>query len=138
MSSIHLPARLDALGRLKRFVRSACREEGVGEEDMLSIELICDELAANVCRHAYGGTGEGSYELEIRFEEGECIIRIVDSAPPFDPTQRKEADTSASLEEREIGGLGIHLVRRHVDRMRYRRRSGQNVVTVHRSLRNDG
>ena len=59
---------------------------------------------------------------------------ITDSGIPFDPTQKEEADISLSVEEREIGGLGIHLVRQIMDEVRYERKDDKNVLTLIKTI----
>ena len=59
---------------------------------------------------------------------------IIDTGTPFDPTKVKEADTTLSAEDRQIGGLGIHLVRQLMDEMRYSYTNGQNILTLGKKL----
>ena len=64
------------------------------------------------------------------------IFTVSDSGIPFDPTKQKEEDTSLSAEDREIGGLGIHLVRQLMDEIRYERVEGKNILTLVKKVAN--
>lgn len=134
MASIELPAVTESLHELATFVRAECESNGVEDDDRRSIELICDELAANLCMHAYAG-GQGSFAFGIEFEGETCALRFVDAGPPFDPTLLEPPDTEASIEERGIGGLGIHFVRQQSESFEYERRDDLNVVTVIKRVR---
>lgn len=134
--SLHLSTAGDAVTRAIEELRSACREHGVGERDLAALELICDELVSNVSHHAYGDE-DGPLELEIELDETRCILTLTDQGPPFDPSRRADPDVDVPLEEREIGGLGILLVREQADRMEYRRRDDQNMLRIERRLDTD-
>lgn len=92
--------------------------------------LMLDEWLTNVAMHAYGGKG-GPVSVEVQFLPPRSLQAVVrDQGPAFDPTCLPAPDVSASLDEREIGGLGVHFVRRLADRFTYRRDGDCNEVTM--------
>ena len=94
----------------------------------MPINLALEEAVSNVMLYAYPGQ---SGQVLIEFSKDKSIIfTITDSGIAFDPTQQREADTTLSLEERQIGGLGIHLVRQLMDEIYYRREDNKNVLTL--------
>ena len=94
----------------------------------MPINLALEELVANVMLYAYPGK-QG--QVLVEFAKGKDIVfTISDSGIPFDPTQAKEADISLSAEDREIGGLGIHLVRQIMDEIYYERIDNKNILTI--------
>jgi len=131
-----LTAGREGLDELAAMVQEECRRRDVSREDVLAIQLICDELASNIFRHAYGEEA-GSFELGIDFQGDRCILEFVDSGPHFDPTDREPPDTTASIVDRDIGGLGIFFVQRAAGRFEYERRGDRNVVTVTREVRRE-
>jgi len=133
MSLIRLNTDGQSIFRLVEFIREQCRRHGVGEEDINSILLMADELAANVCHYAYPG-GEGDYEVEVAFEGDLCTFRLIDWGIPFDPTQLKDPDVTASVEDRKIGGLGIFFVKKSSERFEYRRDGDRNEVVFVKRL----
>ncbi|MFW6198409.1 MAG: ATP-binding protein [Acidobacteriota bacterium] len=117
------------MGRTLERLRDACEKRGVGDADVATLELICDELISNVSRHAYGGD-DGELEVRVDLDDERCALTLTDRGPAFDPTRRRDPDVTAPLEQREIGGLGIFLVRKKAHRMEYRRRDGRNELRV--------
>ena len=133
MNLIKLKAETQSISRLVEFIQGQCERQGVGEEDVNAILLMVDELAANVCHYAYPGS-EGDYEFGIAFEAGTCVFQFTDWGIPFDPTQLRDPDTTVSVEDRKIGGLGIFFIKKSSERFAYQRDGDRNVVTVVKRL----
>ena len=110
--------------------------EGLNVPDELSmpINLALEEIVANVMLYAYPDNKSGQVMVESWRADDKICFSISDSGKPFDPTQQKEADVTLSAEEREIGGLGIHLVRQLMDEVRYERKDEKNVLLLVKSL----
>ena len=111
------------------------RRLGVLEEERLArLELALEEILVNICNHAYTGLDVAGdrrgFAVEVRSSPGRVVVEIVDSGRAFDPTSLVSPDTAAGLEERPIGGLGIHLVRTMVDGMEYRREGSRNLLNL--------
>ena len=94
------------------------------------INLALEEAVTNVIMYAYPPGTEGSMDLDAVREENGLQFTLTDSGKAFDPTAAPEADLSTSVENRPVGGLGIHLVRTIMDRVSYRRADGKNVLTM--------
>jgi len=119
------------VSRMRGFFFSVCRENGIGDETAKMLNLAIEEWVANVINYAYPKGSRGHVEMTADVEDGLLTLVIKDHGVAFDPTQYKEADTEAGLKEREIGGLGIHLVRTIMDTMDYERTAdGYNVLTL--------
>ena len=107
---------------------------GIPQELNMPINLALEEAVSNVMLYAYPNTKSGIVIVEFARttdDDGDHILfTISDSGIPFDPTQQEEADISLSAEDRAIGGLGIHLVRKLMDRITYRREDEKNVLTL--------
>lgn len=95
------------------------------------IDLAIDELFANIARYAYGPDGG---QATVRVEKQEippmAVITFIDRGIPFDPLKKKDPDTTLSAVERQVGGLGIYLVKKSMDGMAYEYKDGQNILTV--------
>ena len=99
----------------------------------MPLNLALEEAVSNVMLYAYPEqSGQVLVECTRRYREQteQMVFTISDSGIPFDPTQHAEADISLSAEEREIGGLGIHLVRQIMDEVRYAREENKNILTL--------
>ena len=90
------------------------------------MSLALDELVTNVILHGY--TDSAAHEIEVALSRvgGDVIVEMEDDAPAFDPSEGGVIDLSGDPEERQIGGLGLHFVRRAIDEMIYRRIDGRN------------
>lgn len=99
-----------------------------------SFGLMLDELLTNVAMHAYQGRG-GPVSVLLEFIAPAQLRAVLrDEGPAYDPTAAANVDVNASIEEREIGGLGVHFVRSLADQFVYRRDGQVNEVLVSRSL----
>ena len=107
-----------------------CAEHGLAEETSFQVQVAVEELVTNTISYGYDDDGEHRIELALRLEGGTLIVEIVDDGRTFDPLQAPRPDIGASLQDRAIGGLGIHLVRKTMDTVTYRRHEGRNVVTL--------
>ncbi|MDQ0391153.1 ATP-binding protein [Labrys monachus] len=95
------------------------------------LAVVCEELVANVAMHGAGGEDGATY-VEIRAEREADRLRlsVEDDGRPFDPLAAAAPDVSLALDDRDIGGLGIHFVRSLVQEIAYERREGRNCLTA--------
>ncbi len=123
------PARLENLQRFLKPVSEYARAEGFDQERIQEIELALEEALVNIFNYAYP-EGAGEVEVGCGVENDHWIIEIIDSGIPFDMTSLSDPDLTADVEERKIGGLGIFLVRKMVDEVRYQREKDRNILTL--------
>ena len=113
---------------------------GFAEENALpvdirrSISIALDELLTNSLTHGSTGRDPCSVSVEVQLDEERVTVTVTDDGMPFDPFARDAPDTTLSVEERPIGGLGIHLVGRLMDEVSYQRREDHNVVVLVKQL----
>jgi anti-sigma regulatory factor (Ser/Thr protein kinase) len=98
------------------------------------IVLILDEVVTNVINYAYKEGEEHSFSLEIKEENGRVDINMADRGIPFNPLGKDDPDTESSLEEREIGGLGIFIVKQLSESVEYSRTDEQNLLNIRVAL----
>jgi anti-sigma regulatory factor (Ser/Thr protein kinase) len=101
-----------------------------------SLNVALDELLANVLSHGQTGRDPCSVTIEVKLDEKRVTMTLTDDGKPFDPFGREAPDTTLPIEERAIGGLGIHLVEQLMDQVSYERRDGHNVVVLVKKLAN--
>ena len=97
---------------------------------MKKVRLSCDELLNNIITFAYDDQREHDINVGLALCDNRLAITISDDGNPFNPFRQEAPDTEASLEDREIGGLGIYLVRTIMNKVAYHRQTGKNVVTL--------
>ena len=94
-----------------------------------TLALIVEELVTNIVKYGYAGADAGPLQLTVKLDSGGVVGTLVDAGAPFDPTAMAAPDVEAEMEERRIGGLGVHLVRTMSEDFSYRRDDGHNVVS---------
>lgn len=99
-----------------------------------SMNVALDELLTNIVVHGFAGREGGEVTVEVELRADRVSVTLTDDGRPFDPFGRAAPDTALSVEERRIGGLGIHLVRRMMDEVSYQRRGDRNVVVLAKLL----
>jgi serine phosphatase RsbU (regulator of sigma subunit)/anti-sigma regulatory factor (Ser/Thr protein kinase) len=121
---------LPELAKLNPFLADFCTRELLPADLVPDLELILEELATNVMK--YGGVQSGAdcCSIELERRPGEVEIRFSDAGAPFNPLERAEVDTSLPIEERPIGGLGIHFIKHLTDTQHYEFREGRNILTL--------
>ena len=105
---------------------------GLPQELNMPINLALEEAVSNVMLYAYPGkSGQVLVECD---KADQLVFTITDCGVPFDPTQQADPDITLSVEERAIGGLGIHLVRQLMDDIRYERKDNKNILTLTKQI----
>ena len=97
----------------------------------VQVDVAIDEIFANIANYAYpDGNGKATIRYEPLKEPNGIQLTFIDSGVPFNPLEVKEPDTTLSAEEREIGGLGIFMVRKSMDDVQYEYKDRHNILTV--------
>lgn len=130
---------LGELSRLEQFLTEAAQHIGLDERTSYLLNLACDELVTNIILHGYSPeeTGLRSILLAVRFASGGLELQLTDEGCAFDPLSKPAPDVTLSVEERGIGGLGIHFVIQIMDEVRYERSDGRNVLTMRKHRKDD-
>ena len=125
------------LAQVAEFVISEAQEAGLDETQVFEIQMAVDEACSNSMEHAYEGVPNGNLRVCCSLLEDEFVVRITDYGKPFDPTDFPAPDTKQPLEDRQIGGLGIFLMRQLVDQLEYATEpeTGGNQITLHKRLK---
>jgi len=134
---IKIKNNVDEIARLCDEVKKFCDDNGVSEDKYHDIVLILDELATNVINYAYPDGGTHTFTLDLHKDGDERIVmKLSDDGIPFDPLARDNPDTESSLEEREIGSLGIFIVKQLSEVVEYSRVDDKNHLVVIVSIMN--
>jgi len=99
------------------------------------LDLALTEWLTNVISYGFGQAGEHLIRIRLACDAQTASIEVEDEGRPFNPLDHPPVDTSAPLEERPVGGLGIHLIRRLMDSVDYRRDGDRNVLVMVKRLR---
>jgi len=127
--NLKLPARLENLQRLMESVSNCARAQDFDQKKIQEIELAVEEALVNIFNYAYPDA-PGEVEVNCRADHDHFTIEIIDSGIPFDITSLPNPDFTADVDDRKIGGLGIFLIKRVMDEVRYRRENDRNILNL--------
>jgi sigma-B regulation protein RsbU (phosphoserine phosphatase) len=113
-----------------------CEKHTIAESVRRQVSLVFDELLNNTISYAYKDEEVHDIEIGVELSRDRLTIRISDDGIPFNPFGLQDPDTSLSLEDREVGGLGIHIVRNVMDEVSYQRKIARNLVTLVKRIAN--
>ncbi len=134
MEKLTLPAVTANIEKVTDFVNGLLEAADCSPKAMMQIDIAIDELFGNIANYAYGSeTGDATVGVEIT-EDRTAIITFTDSGVPYDPLQKPDPDVTLSAEEREIGGLGIFMVKKTMDDMVYEYAEGQNILSIKKNI----
>jgi serine/threonine-protein kinase RsbW len=127
---------LAAIPPLIEWVEQRCLEAGIGSALIFKMMLAIEEAATNVVSYGFAEVPP-PHRIRVRLDidEARCAAELIDNGRPFDPSAAPPPDVAEPLEEREPGGLGIHLLRTMADRIEYRRENGENRLRIETARR---
>ena len=119
MPKTTFPAKFEFLDEIRDFVAQVAHEGGFTQKEIYSLQLAADEAASNIIEHAYEGISDADIDITCDMRGELIIITMHDTGAPFDPSRVKQPNIKADLSERQIGGLGVYLMRKIMDEVRY-------------------
>lgn len=119
MSNITFPAKFEFLDEIREFVAQIAREGGFTDKTIYSLQLAADEAASNIIEHAYEGISNANIDITCDMKGDTLVITMRDTGKPFDPSKVKQPNLKADLSDRQIGGLGVYLMRKLMDEVSY-------------------
>lgn len=132
---LELEALRENLPQVMEFVDSQLEQVGCGIRDQMQIDVAVEEIYINIASYAYSpGTGSVVVRVEIAPDPLTAIITFIDHGVPYDPLAKEDPDVTLSAEERQIGGLGIFMVKQSMDDVVYEYKDGQNMLTLKKKL----
>ncbi len=130
-----LTNRLDDLDVLCEHVASFCETCGIAKKPKFEINLALDELFTNIINHGFNDDAEHSIRVTCTLKDDIVEITIKDDGIPFNPLEAPQPDLNCTFNDREIGGLGIHLIKAYIDRIDYQRAADKNILTLTKMLK---
>jgi serine/threonine-protein kinase RsbW len=129
-----LANKVSELERIKSVIDKLIQNWNIPLKTGLSINLALEEAFTNIVNYAF--TDNEAYSIEIVFVKnaGQLIITLSDDGIEYDPTQNKNPQIDLPVQDRQVGGLGIYLIRKLMDKVEYMRESGKNYLTLTKIL----
>lgn len=136
MNTIELTAVIENLDTGLDFVLNGIEAAGVDRKTAWKIRLACEEVLVNVIHYAYPINQHGNFTIfyELTNDKQDLILKIMDKGVPFNPLEKEDPDVDLPLEDRQIGGLGIFMVRNIMEELTYTREDETNILTMKKSL----
>jgi len=120
--------------RLLRALEAFAAEHRLPAKVLQAADLVLEEHVTNVLQYAYADTSLHEIRVRLSCDEGALHVEVEDDGRAFNPLEAPPVDTSIPMEERPIGGLGIHLMRRFMDGLDYRREGTRNILRMTKRL----
>lgn len=138
-STLHIKAesRLEEIERVLQAFEAFWNGRGLTDDVRRRIQMALDELLSNVILYGYDDEGLHVIDVNIEISGSRVILRVADDGRPFDPLARPEPDITLGIEERRIGGLGVHLIENLMDEVSYSRQDNLNVTVLTKDLLNE-
>ena len=133
MSTFHFQPIKGQARQILRVLLKSPELSSCGPKEALMLRLACEEIVMNVTSYAYPPDSDGFLDVDIQ-KTDRITIRFEDGGVPFNPLEQKKPDTGLSWKERSIGGLGIFLIRRKMDDVRYVYEDNKNVLTIEKVI----
>jgi len=132
--SLKLRNSLSELNMLSQKLEEFAESLSLSPRTLFEIRLALEELLTNIISYGYTDNADHWIRIAIMHEDGILTVRVADDGIPFDPLSIEEPDCQCPIEQRKIGKLGIHLVKRFTDGMVYERRGNQNILTLRKKV----
>ena len=135
MQDITLQASDDTLYTVLDAIEAHLCKNGCPDSVKTEVLISVEEIYVNIAHYAYGGkAGEATVQMEVTQNPRICRVVFRDRGVPYNPLEKEDPDVSLSAEEREIGGLGIYMVKQCMDKIEYRYEDGYNILVIEKHL----
>lgn len=133
MKELTLLAQTENLDQVLNFVNGILEEHNCPMYAQMELDIAVEELFVNIAHYAYN-PNIGQATIKVSVEDSFVTIVFKDDGIPYNPWAKKDPDITLSLEERQIGGLGIYMVKNSMDEVDYIYEEGKNVVTIKKNI----
>ena len=135
MKELKIDAKTENLEQVMAFIDTELEGIDCPMKEQMQLDVAVEEIFVNIASYAYEpGTGDALIRFEKLQDPGRVEITFIDSGIPYDPLKKEDPDVTLSAEERQIGGLGIFMVKKSMDDMTYTRSDGQNILTLYKNF----
>lgn len=135
MKELTINAVIENIEQVTSFVDEQLEALDCPMKAQMQIDIAIDELFSNIAHYAYHpGVGPATVRVEVTREPLAVVITFIDHGVQYDPLDKKDPDIALSAEEREIGGLGIYMVKKSMDDISYEYKNGQNILRIKKKI----
>lgn len=135
MKELTIAAKVENIEVVTDFVNQQLEALDCSMKAQMQIDIAIDELFGNIAHYAYNPEiGQATVRVEVIENPLAVTITFIDNGTPYDPLAKADPDTTLSAEERDIGGLGIYMVKKSMDEIAYEYKDGQNILTIKKKI----
>ncbi len=135
MRELTIDAAVENIEKVTAFVDEQLEMLDCPMKAQMQIDIAIDELFGNIAHYAYNPeVGPATVRVEVVEEPLSVVITFIDNGVPYDPLKKDDPDITLSAEEREIGGLGIYMVKKTMDEISYEYNDGQNILKIRKHI----
>ena len=135
MKELTIAATIENIETVTDFVNEQLEALDCPMKAQMQIDIAIDELFGNIAHYAYNPeTGQATVRVEVVEEPLSVVITFIDNGVPYDPLKKDDPDISLSADERDIGGLGIYMVKKTMDEITYEYKDGQNILKIKKKI----
>ena len=135
MKELTISATVENIETVTDFVNEQLENYNCPMKAQMQIDIAIDELFGNIAHYAYNPEiGQATVRVEVVEDPLSVVITFIDNGVPYDPLKRADPDTTLSADERDIGGLGIYMVKKSMDEITYEYKDGQNILKIKKAL----
>lgn len=128
-------AEIENLDTVLAFVDNKLEKYGCSSKIQMQIDVAVEEIFVNIANYAYNPkTGSAVISVEVQEKPLAVSITFTDEGVPYDPLEWPDPDVTLPAEERQVGGLGIYLVKKNMDDVSYEHKNGKNILTIKKNL----
>ena len=131
---IRIKNQISELEHVAQFIEEIGEELGLSMELQMNLNLVMEEMVSNVIFYAYPQEVDAEIELVAKSDGKELTFVLTDQGREFDPTAKEDADPNVNPAEREIGGMGIFIVKNIMNQVTYQRLDGKNLLTMTKGI----
>lgn len=135
MKELTIDATVENITKVTEFVDGQLEELLCPVKAQMQIDIAIDELFGNIAHYAYHpGIGPATVRVEVVQNPLSVVVTFIDQGVPYDPLARDDPNVALSADEREIGGLGIYMVKKSMDEISYEYKNGQNILRIQKAI----
>lgn len=135
MNEMTIEATLENIAAVTAFVNEHLEQINCPMKAQMQIDIAIDELFGNIAHYAYNPeTGPATVRVEVQENPMSVVLTFMDRGIPYNPLKKEDPDVTLTAEEREIGGLGIYIVKKSMDEITYEYKNGQNILKIKKNL----
>ena len=135
MKELTIAATVENIEAVTDFVNQQLEELACPMKAQMQINIAIDELFSNIAHYSYNPEiGQATVRVEVIENPLAVSITFIDNGVPYDPLSKEDPDLTLSAEERQIGGLGIYMVKKSMDEITYEYKDGQNILSIKKCI----